>query len=145
MKRNLIDQNYIQRASKTVFKDACWQHQSTCASCTILWGLGEGGRGKANKQVRGNTSPPYPTQNHTKKIPKLRSEYKATSTVVIFASHRSVIGPEDLHHSRNKLYAKLQPITTWSRAFSRAFSRALGSLLDFTLNSHLLLKVFPFL
>ena len=76
MKRNLIDQNYIQRASKTVFKDACWQHQSTCASRTILWGLGEGGRGKANKQVRGSTSPPYPTQNHTKKYQNLEANIK---------------------------------------------------------------------
>ena len=75
-KRNLIDQNYIQRASKTVFKDARWQHQSTCTSCTILWGLGEGGRGKANKQVRGSTSPPYPTQNHTKKYQNLEANIK---------------------------------------------------------------------
>ena len=56
-------------------------------------------------------------------------------------SIRSVIGPENSHHSLNLKNATLKPIT--SRSLS--FSRALGSSFVFSLGSHWLVKVFSFL
>ena len=56
-------------------------------------------------------------------------------------SIRSVIGPENSHHSLNLKNATLKPITSWSLAFSRA----LGSSFVFSLSSHWLVKVFSFL
>ena len=37
----------------------------------------------------------------------------------VYASLRSLIGPENSHHSFNQSDSKLKPITTWSPAFSR--------------------------
>ena len=82
---------------------------------------------------------PFFTEEGSEKI--LRISIVKTSTFkdcIIFAQHRSVIGPENTRHPLNQSDAKRELITTWSLAFSRALDNVVG------FEFHWCLKIFPF-